>query len=99
LEDFPLPEILNVQGLIPHFKPCLVVKINDIQVLTTKKGLESGFGRVKFENTSCNPTGSPHRVLYFFLNEFMLKVSFTINEQKDSQKFILIPRSSYELSN
>jgi hypothetical protein len=48
MEDFPLSDIPNVEGLIPNFKPCLVVKINDIQVPTTKKGLESGFERVKF---------------------------------------------------
>jgi hypothetical protein len=41
-------EIPNVEGPISNFKPCLVVKINDIQVPTTKKCLESGFGRVKF---------------------------------------------------
>jgi hypothetical protein len=40
-----LPEIPNVHALIPNFKPaCLVVKINNIQVPTTKKGLESDFG-------------------------------------------------------
>jgi hypothetical protein len=50
LEDFPLSDIPNVEGLIQHFIPCLVVKVNDIQVPTTKNGLESGFGRIKFEN-------------------------------------------------
>jgi hypothetical protein len=39
-------------SLIPKFKPCLVVKINDIQFPTTQKGWESGFGRVKYENTT-----------------------------------------------
>jgi hypothetical protein len=41
---------MYVEGLIPNFKPCLVMKINGIQVPTTKRGLQSGFGRVKFEN-------------------------------------------------
>ena len=50
MEDFPSLEIPNVNGLIPDFKPYLVVKIIDIQVPANKEGLESGFGSVKFEN-------------------------------------------------
>jgi hypothetical protein len=58
MEDFLLPEIPNVDILIPNFKPCLVVKFNDIQVPTTKKGLESGF-RQKGQIQNSNPAGSP----------------------------------------
>jgi hypothetical protein len=50
LESCCLKFQMYVDGLISNFKPCLVVKFNDIQVPTTKKGLQSGFGRVKFEN-------------------------------------------------
>jgi hypothetical protein len=50
MEDFLSLEISKVHSLIPNFKACLVVKINDIWVSTTKKGFESGFGKVRFEN-------------------------------------------------
>jgi hypothetical protein len=66
LEDFLLSKIPNLEGLvIPNFKPCLVVKINDIQVPTTKKGLESGFGRVKFENPTPQEFLNPLHLLYW----------------------------------
>jgi hypothetical protein len=39
-----------LHGLIPNFKPYLVVKIFDIEVPTTNRGLESDSGKVKFEN-------------------------------------------------
>jgi hypothetical protein len=52
VEEFPLLEIPRVHGLniIPNSKPYLVVKINNVWVHTTKKGLKSGFGKVRFEN-------------------------------------------------
>jgi hypothetical protein len=37
---------------MPNLGPCLVVKINDIQVPITNKVLESGLGRVKFGNST-----------------------------------------------
>jgi hypothetical protein len=50
LEDLLLLEVPNVNALISNFKPYLVVKIHDNWVPTTIKGLESGFGDVRFEN-------------------------------------------------
>jgi hypothetical protein len=50
LEDFLLLKIPNLHASIPNFKPCLVVKIDDIWVSITKIHLESGFGKVRFEN-------------------------------------------------
>jgi hypothetical protein len=50
VEDFLLFKIPNLHAPIPNFKPCLVVKIDDNWVPTTKIGLESGFGKVRFEN-------------------------------------------------
>jgi hypothetical protein len=59
VEDFLLLKIPKVYILIPNFKPYLMVKINEIWVPTTKGGLESDFGKVRFEN----PT--PQEVLQF----------------------------------
>jgi hypothetical protein len=50
MEDFPPLEIPNVHSLIPDSKPYLVVKIIDIWVPTTKRGLESDSRKVKFVN-------------------------------------------------
>jgi hypothetical protein len=50
MEDFPPLGIPNVHGLIPDSKPYLVVKIIDIYVPTTKRGLESHSRKVKFVN-------------------------------------------------
>jgi hypothetical protein len=50
LEDFPLLKIPNLDTPMPNCEPCLVVKIDGIWVPTTKMGLESGFGKVRFEN-------------------------------------------------
>jgi hypothetical protein len=50
VEDFPQLGIPNVHGLIPSSKTYLVVKIIDIWVPTTKRGLESDSRKVKFVN-------------------------------------------------
>jgi hypothetical protein len=50
VEDFPSLKIPNLHAPFPNFKTCLVVKIDDIWVSTTKIGLESGFEKVRFEN-------------------------------------------------
>jgi hypothetical protein len=50
MEDFPPLGIPNVHGLIPDPKPYLVVKIIEIWVPTTKRGLESDSRKVKLVN-------------------------------------------------
>ena len=47
LEDFPLPKFLNLALLVLNPKLCLVVKIDDSQVPTTKQSLEIRFSLSK----------------------------------------------------
>jgi hypothetical protein len=61
LEDFPSSEIPNVEGLIPNFKPCLVVKINVIQVPTTKMVWNLDLEESNLKIQPHRKSSTPHR--------------------------------------